>query len=101
MLGLQRLRKEAIWLEYLPGTGNRRTDAANIRNFQQRLREHGLGEADRVADVLAVFGVAHAKHEVRVRVRAHSCGEAGVVVADSSGTSSIESNASAFRKKNY
>ena len=42
MLGLQRLGKDAVWLEYLPGTGNGPSDAANIRNFQQRLREHGL-----------------------------------------------------------
>ena len=43
MLGLRRLRKDAIWLEYLPGTGNRTADQANISNFQRRLREHGLG----------------------------------------------------------
>src|SRR5947207_2909801 len=43
MLGLRRLRKDAIWLEYLPGTGKPRTDQAKISNFQRRLREHGLG----------------------------------------------------------
>src|SRR6478752_1752441 len=43
MLGLRRLGKDAIWLEYLPGTGNRTADQANISNFQRRLREHGLG----------------------------------------------------------
>ena len=43
MLGLQRLRKNAVWLEYLPGTGNRGNDTANIRNFQRQLRAHGLG----------------------------------------------------------
>jgi hypothetical protein len=43
MLGLKRLRKDAIWLEYLPGSGNSRADQANVRNFQRRLREHGLG----------------------------------------------------------
>ena len=42
MLGLRRLRKDAIWLEHLPGTGNRKADQANISNFQRRLREHGL-----------------------------------------------------------
>jgi hypothetical protein len=42
MLGLRRLRKDAVWLEYLPGTKNRRADCSNIRNFQRRLREHGL-----------------------------------------------------------
>lgn len=43
MLGLRRLRKDAIWLEYLPGTGKRRADQTNISNFRRRLREHGLG----------------------------------------------------------
>jgi hypothetical protein len=43
MLGLQRLRKDAVWLEYLPGTGDTAADQANIRNFQRQLREHGLG----------------------------------------------------------
>jgi hypothetical protein len=42
MLGLRRLGKDAIWLEHLPGSGNRRTDEVNIANFQRRLREHGL-----------------------------------------------------------
>jgi hypothetical protein len=42
MLGLKRLRQDAIWLEYLPGSGDSRSDASNIRNFQRRLREHGL-----------------------------------------------------------
>jgi hypothetical protein len=42
MLGLRRLRQDAIWLEYLPGTGKRRVDESNIKYFQRRLREHGL-----------------------------------------------------------
>src|SRR3954465_8173100 len=42
MLGLRRLRQDAVWLEYLPGTGDRRLDEANISNFQRQLREHGL-----------------------------------------------------------
>ncbi len=42
MLGLRRLKLDAIWLELLPATNNRRADEANIRNFQRRLREHGL-----------------------------------------------------------
>ena len=42
MLGLRRLKLDAIWLELLPTTNNRRADEANIRNFQRRLREHGL-----------------------------------------------------------
>jgi hypothetical protein len=42
MLGLQRLKLDAIWLELLPATNNRRIDQANIRNFQYRMREHAL-----------------------------------------------------------
>jgi hypothetical protein len=43
MLGLRRLKLDAVWLELLPGTDNWRTDRANIANFQRRLREHSLG----------------------------------------------------------
>jgi len=42
MLGLRRLKLDAIWLEILPTTGNAQEDRANIVNFQRRLREHGL-----------------------------------------------------------
>jgi hypothetical protein len=42
MLGLRRLKLDAIWLELLPTTNNSRADQANIVNFQRRLREHGL-----------------------------------------------------------
>lgn len=42
MLGLRRLNLDAVWLELLPTTNNLRTDKANIRSFQSRLREHGL-----------------------------------------------------------
>jgi hypothetical protein len=43
MLGLRRLKLDAIWLELLPTTNDPRADQANINNFQRRLREHGLG----------------------------------------------------------
>jgi hypothetical protein len=43
MLGLRRLRQDAIWLELLPATGDRAADAACITNFQRQLRAHGLG----------------------------------------------------------
>jgi hypothetical protein len=43
MLGLRRLKLDAIWLELLPATNDPRADQANINNFQRRLREHGLG----------------------------------------------------------
>ena len=43
MLGLRRLKLDAIWLELLPATNDPRADQVNIDNFQRRLREHGLG----------------------------------------------------------
>jgi hypothetical protein len=42
MLGLRRLKLDAIWLEFLPGTKNSREDQAKIDNFQRQLRAHGL-----------------------------------------------------------
>jgi hypothetical protein len=43
MLGLRRLKLDAIWLEHLPGEGNFRDDERKIDNFQRQLRAHGLG----------------------------------------------------------
>ena len=45
MLGLRRLGLDAIWLELLPATKDRREDESRIRIFQRRLREHGLENA--------------------------------------------------------
>jgi hypothetical protein len=42
MLGLRRLRLDAIWVELLPATDDPRADQARIVNFQRRLREHDL-----------------------------------------------------------
>jgi hypothetical protein len=42
MLGLRRLKLDAIWLELLPGTDNVLADRSKIRNFQRQLRAHGL-----------------------------------------------------------
>jgi hypothetical protein len=42
MLGLRRLGLDAVWLELLPATADARADEARVRNFQRRLREHGL-----------------------------------------------------------
>lgn len=42
MLGLRRLKLDAIWLELLPGTDDARSDQLKIRNFQRQLRAHGL-----------------------------------------------------------
>ena len=42
MLGLRRLKQDAIWLELLPATSDRVADARCIVNFQRQLRAHGL-----------------------------------------------------------
>ena len=42
MLGLRRLKLDAIWLELLPATNDLRADQASIENFQRQLRLHGL-----------------------------------------------------------
>jgi hypothetical protein len=42
MLGLRRLKLDAIWLELLPATNDPRADQARIDNFQRQLRGHGL-----------------------------------------------------------
>ena len=42
MLGLRRLKLDAIWLELLPGTKDPVADQDRIDNFQRQLRAHGL-----------------------------------------------------------
>jgi hypothetical protein len=42
MLGLRRLKLDAIWLELLPSTDDVLADQSKIRNFQRQLRAHGL-----------------------------------------------------------
>ena len=42
MLGLGRLKLDAIWLELLPATDDVVADQSKIRNFQRQLRSHGL-----------------------------------------------------------
>jgi hypothetical protein len=42
MLGLRRLKLDAIWLELLPATEDPQADEARINNFQRQLRSHGL-----------------------------------------------------------
>jgi hypothetical protein len=42
MLGLRRLKLDAIWLELLPGTNDVLVDKSKIRNFQRQLQAHGL-----------------------------------------------------------
>src|SRR5262249_12548595 len=42
MLGLRRLKLDAIWLELLPATDDPSVDRAKIENFQRQVRLHGL-----------------------------------------------------------
>jgi hypothetical protein len=42
ILGLRRLKLDAIWLELLPATDDASVDEAKIENFQKQLRAHGL-----------------------------------------------------------
>ena len=42
MLGLRRLKLDAIWLELLPATNDVLADQSKIRNFQRQLQAHGL-----------------------------------------------------------
>jgi hypothetical protein len=42
ILGLRRLKLDAIWLELLPSEGNARDDQSKIDNFQRQLCAHGL-----------------------------------------------------------
>src|SRR5204862_1963107 len=42
MLGLRRLKLDAIWLELLPGTEDVLADHPKIRSFQTQLRAHGF-----------------------------------------------------------
>jgi hypothetical protein len=42
MLGLRRLKQDAIWLELLPGTKDSGADQARIDNFQRQIRAYGL-----------------------------------------------------------
>ncbi len=42
MIGLQRLKLDAIWLEHMPSEGNPIDDQRKIDNFQRQLRAHGL-----------------------------------------------------------
>src|SRR5436305_13717692 len=44
LLGLRRLKQDAIWLEHMPSEANGRDDERKIANFQRQLRAHGLTE---------------------------------------------------------
>jgi len=42
MLGLRRMKLDAIWLELLPATNDLAADEARVKNFQRQLRAHGF-----------------------------------------------------------
>jgi hypothetical protein len=42
MLGLRRLKLDAVWLEHMPSEGNIAEDKRKIDNFRRQLRAHGL-----------------------------------------------------------
>jgi hypothetical protein len=42
MLGLRRLKLDAIWVELLPATDDAKADQAGIRHFQRQLQAYGL-----------------------------------------------------------
>ena len=44
MLGLKRLKRDAIWLEHMPSEGNAADDRRKIDNFRRQLRAHGLAD---------------------------------------------------------
>jgi len=44
MLGLRRLKKDAIWLEHMPSEGSSVDDRRKIDNFRRQLRAHGLAD---------------------------------------------------------
>ena len=79
MLGLRRLKQDAIWLELLPATNNHSADAACVTNFQRQLRAHGLGgrycllyqnPASEVHDLAATRCIGISKRELRDRLAA-------------------------------
>ena len=78
MLGLRRLKLDAVWLELLPATADPRADRACIVNFQRRLREHGLSHryclfhqepASDVHDLAAMRCIGISRGELRARLR--------------------------------
>src|SRR6266581_2231714 len=78
MLGLRRLKLDAVWLELLPATADPRADQACIVNFQRRLREHELSHrycllhqepASDVHDLAAMRCIGISRGELRARLR--------------------------------
>src|SRR6184192_3487222 len=77
MVGLQRLKLDAIWLELLPATDDLQADEARIKNFQRQLRTHGLAgrysllcqkPAADTQDLDAMRCIGISKHELLERI---------------------------------
>ena len=77
MLGLRRLKQDAIWLELLPATRDRVADARCIVNFQRQLRAHGLARrycllyqdpASQEQDLAAMRCIGISQRELRDRL---------------------------------
>lgn len=75
MLGLRRLKLDAIWLELLPATDDPRADRSKIESFQRRMREHGLRycllyqrPADKVHDLDRIQCIGVSKRELLNRL---------------------------------
>lgn len=77
LLGLRRLKQDAIWLEHMPSEGNLREDERKIANFQRQLRAHGLSgrycllyheKPDSVHDLDALRCVGMSKSELLKRL---------------------------------
>jgi len=77
LLGLRRLKLDAIWLELLPATDDLQADEARIKNFQRQLRAHGLAgrysllcqkPAADTQDLDAMRCIGISKHELLERI---------------------------------
>src|SRR4030095_2557292 len=77
MLGLRRLKLDAIWLELMPSEGNSRDDTAKIDKFRRQLRLHGLGgrycllyqkSANNTHDLDALQSIGISKRELLARL---------------------------------
>ena len=77
MLGLRRLKQDAIWLELPACDGDRAADAQCIVNFQRQLRAHGLARcycllyqdpASQEQDLAAMRCIGISQRELRARL---------------------------------
>ena len=79
LLGLRRLKQDAIWLELLPATNDCVADALCIADFQRQLRSHGLARrycllyqnpASDQHDLATISCIGISKRELRARLAA-------------------------------